>query len=132
LLGQQPSGGANRRIGRSPVARAGNYTGGSVAVRARSGRAAAGLVFPSAHGQRAQPAATGRHAHQIVLDPAERFALVADLGTDRILVFRYDALAAPSAERAAGGRSGSGRRTAPPGVAPERPASMRSPGWRRQ
>jgi 6-phosphogluconolactonase (cycloisomerase 2 family) len=25
-----------------------------------------------------------------VLDPAERFALVADLGTDRILVFRYD------------------------------------------
>ncbi len=33
----------------------------------------------------------GPHAHSITLDPRERFALVADLGLDRVMVYRFDA-----------------------------------------
>jgi 6-phosphogluconolactonase len=33
----------------------------------------------------------GPHAHCIVLDPANRFAYVCDLGTDKIIIFRFDA-----------------------------------------
>jgi 6-phosphogluconolactonase len=33
----------------------------------------------------------GPHAHSITLDPTERFALVADLGLDRVMVYRFDA-----------------------------------------
>jgi 6-phosphogluconolactonase len=32
----------------------------------------------------------GPHAHCIVLDPSNRFAYACDLGTDKILIFRYD------------------------------------------
>jgi 6-phosphogluconolactonase len=30
------------------------------------------------------------HVHSVTLDPAERFALVADLGIDRVMVYRFD------------------------------------------
>jgi 6-phosphogluconolactonase len=96
-LGQQPSGGANPchiavdRAGRHVLVA--NYTGGSVAVLplAADGRLLPASAFLQLTGsgpnlQRQE----GPHAHQIVLDPAERFALVADLGTDRILVYRFD------------------------------------------
>ena len=97
LLGRQPSGGADPchiavdRAGRHVLVA--NYTGGSVAA------------FPLAADARLLPASSsvllagsgpnpqrqqGPHAHQIVLDSGERFALVADLGTDRILVYRFD------------------------------------------
>lgn len=33
----------------------------------------------------------GPHAHAIILDPANRFALAADLGLDQVLVYRFDA-----------------------------------------
>ena len=33
----------------------------------------------------------GPHAHCIVLDPANRFAYACDLGTDKIMIFRFDA-----------------------------------------
>jgi 6-phosphogluconolactonase len=33
----------------------------------------------------------GPHAHCIVLDPTNRFAYTCDLGTDKIMVFRFDA-----------------------------------------
>ena len=33
----------------------------------------------------------GPHAHSINLDPANRFAVVADLGLDKIMVYQYDA-----------------------------------------
>ena len=32
----------------------------------------------------------GPHAHCIVLDPANRFAYACDLGTDKIMIFRFD------------------------------------------
>lgn len=33
----------------------------------------------------------GPHAHSVTLDPANRHAVVADLGTDRLMVYRFDA-----------------------------------------
>lgn len=33
----------------------------------------------------------GPHAHSIVLDPTNRFAYSCDLGTDKIMIFRFDA-----------------------------------------
>ena len=32
----------------------------------------------------------GPHAHSVTLDPANRFAVVADLGTDKLAVYRFD------------------------------------------
>ncbi|WP_197454399.1 lactonase family protein [Stieleria varia] len=39
------------------------------------------------------------HAHSINLDPANRFALVADLGIDKVMVYRFDAAAGTLEER---------------------------------
>jgi len=36
------------------------------------------------------PRQKGPHAHGAVLDPSRRFVLVADLGADRVFVYRYD------------------------------------------
>ena len=36
------------------------------------------------------PRQVGPHAHQIVLDPSGRFALVPDLGADRVFIYRFD------------------------------------------
>jgi 6-phosphogluconolactonase len=36
------------------------------------------------------PRQKGPHAHGVVLDPSRRFALVADLGADRLFVYPYD------------------------------------------
>lgn len=33
----------------------------------------------------------GPHAHSVILDPAERFAFVPDLGLDKLMIYRYDA-----------------------------------------
>jgi 6-phosphogluconolactonase len=35
----------------------------------------------------------GPHAHQIILDAANRFAFVCDLGTDKVMIYRYNAAA---------------------------------------
>jgi 6-phosphogluconolactonase len=119
-LGQQASGGADpchlvvdRRARNVLVA---NYTGGSVAV------------LPIDPGGRLQAASTvlrhegsgpdrarqeGPHAHAIVLDGAERFALAADLGADRIFIYRFDAATGslePNDPRAVGIEPGSGPR----------------------
>jgi 6-phosphogluconolactonase len=97
LLNQQPSHGAGPchivvdRAGTSVLVA--NYGGGSVAS------------FPLANDGRLQPAASaiqheGRsvnprrqempHAHSINLDPDNRFAFAADLGLDKILIYRFD------------------------------------------
>jgi 6-phosphogluconolactonase len=36
------------------------------------------------------PRQKGPHAHGVVLDPSGRFVLVADLGADRVFIYRYD------------------------------------------
>ncbi|MEP6858201.1 MAG: lactonase family protein [Gemmatimonadales bacterium] len=93
-----------------------NYAGGSVAllpIRADGGLAPATQVVqhtgsgPNAARQEAP------HAHCIVADPSNRFALAADLGADRVFVYRLD-LDGKSLHRVEGGdavmRSGAGPR----------------------
>jgi 6-phosphogluconolactonase len=98
LLGERASGGADPchlavdRAGRNLLVA--NYTGGSVTVfpLAGDGRPGAPSTFLRLTGHGPNLARQqGPHAHQVVLDPAERFALVADLGSDRVMVYRYDA-----------------------------------------
>lgn len=79
------------------VVLAANYGGGSVEsfpVQADGSLGAAGSVIrqegSSVNPQRqAEP-----HAHCVVADPANRFALLCDLGLDQVLVFQLDAAAA--------------------------------------
>jgi len=71
-----------------------NYGGGSVAVLPIR---ADGLLGPASafiqhKGSSVNPQRqAGPHAHSINLDPANRFAFVADLGLDKVLVYRFDA-----------------------------------------
>jgi 6-phosphogluconolactonase len=93
-----------------------NYVGGSVAllpIRTDGGLTPATQVVqhtgtgPNAERQEAP------HAHCIVADPSNRFALAADLGADRVFVYRLD-LDGNSLHRVEGGdavmRSGAGPR----------------------
>jgi 6-phosphogluconolactonase len=71
-----------------------NYGGGYVEVIALA--ADGGLGAPTAvvqhHGRSVDPERQARpHAHCIRVDPANRYALVADLGLDQVLVYRFDA-----------------------------------------
>ena len=73
-----------------------NYTGGTVAVLPV---AADGRLQPAVHVRRLSgsgPNAARQqspHAHGVFFDPSKKFLLTADLGSDRILVERYDAAA---------------------------------------
>ena len=72
-----------------------NYDGGSVALLpvARDGRLAPATSVDQHHGHgpdaERQEAA---HAHCIVSDPSNRYALAADLGLDRLMLYRLDAV----------------------------------------
>jgi hypothetical protein len=70
-----------------------NYVGGNVAVlpaEAGGGLAAASVVRQH-HGRGPnRERQEAPHAHCVVLDAANRFALAADLGIDRVLVYRFD------------------------------------------
>jgi 6-phosphogluconolactonase len=70
-----------------------NYTSGSVAVfpvvdGGRLGKASA-FVRHSGHSVDLQRQ-EGPHAHDIAVSPDNRFALAADLGLDKLLVYRFD------------------------------------------
>lgn len=96
-LNQQPSlGGAPCHLIVDPEGKhvlVANYVGGNVISL---GLSADGKLSPSessiqhegksANAQRQE----GPHAHSINLDPSGRFAIAADLGTDRLYVHRYD------------------------------------------
>jgi 6-phosphogluconolactonase len=98
LLNQQPSlGGAPCYV---DVAAAGrfvliaNYAGGNVAVFPvqRDGSLGEATDLRQARGSSVnRERQQGPHAHSIVLDPANRFAYSCDLGTDKIMIFRFDA-----------------------------------------
>lgn len=70
-----------------------NYGGGSASVLPidDDGKLGTATAFQQHKGTGADP---GRqeapHAHSINLDPANRFAFVADLGLDKVLIYRYD------------------------------------------
>ena len=58
----------------------------------------------------------GPHAHAAVFSPDNRFVIVADLGLDQLLVYRFDAAAGTLGQRPANRASSAGRRAAAPGV----------------
>lgn len=70
-----------------------NYTGGSVAmlpIKADGSLApAASVVHHTGTGPNAERQ-EAPHAHSIIADPSNRFVLSADLGADRVLVYRLD------------------------------------------
>lgn len=100
LLNQQSSRGAgpchlvvDRTGGNVLVA---NYGGGSVAVLPidEDGRLKQASSFVQHKGSSVNPKRQeAPHAHSINVDPAGAFAVVADLGLDKVLVYRFDAVA---------------------------------------
>jgi 6-phosphogluconolactonase len=95
-VNDQPSGGGAPcyvsvdRSGR--VALVANYAGGSVALLAieeNGALAPAHVVQHKGKGPNAERQ-EGPHAHCIIPDPSNRFALAADLGADRVFVYRLD------------------------------------------
>ncbi|HET8631087.1 MAG TPA: lactonase family protein [Thermomicrobiales bacterium] len=75
------------------VALVANYTSGSVAaypLGADRGLGAATSVHQHAGSGPNPKRQAGPHAHSIQPDPTNRFALAADLGLDRVLVYRLD------------------------------------------
>lgn len=98
FLNRQPSGGAGPchvavdRTGRCALVA--NYGSGSVAalpVRADGGLDAPASVIQHTGSSVNPSRQSGPHAHQVVLDPSNRFALVCDLGLDQVRVYRFDA-----------------------------------------
>jgi len=98
LLNQQPSLGADPCYvdvdagGRFVLIA--NYTGGNVTVFPvrKDGSLGEATDMKQARGSSVnRERQEGPHAHCIVLDPANRFAYSCDLGTDRIMIFRFDA-----------------------------------------
>ena len=70
-----------------------NYGGGSVVVLPleKNGRLKSATAFVQHTGSSVNPQRQkAPHAHSINLDPANRFAYVADLGLDKILIYRFD------------------------------------------
>jgi len=71
-----------------------NYTGGNVTVFPvlRDGSLGDATDMKQAQGSSInRERQEGPHAHCIVLDPTNRFAYSCDLGTDKIMIFRFDA-----------------------------------------
>lgn len=70
-----------------------NYTGGSVTVLPIRADGSLGPAKDVKQHQGSGPKEQqkGPHAHCIILDRAERYALVSDLGTDKIMIYKYDA-----------------------------------------
>jgi len=96
-LGEQPSEGAapcyvsTDSGGR--VVLVANYTGGSIAVLPINSDGALGPATSVSKHKGSGPVADRQgepHAHCIVADPSNRFVLAADLGADRVFVYRLD------------------------------------------
>ena len=96
FLNQQASRGADpcyvtvdRRRGSLLVA---NYTGGNLALLPirRNGSLAPVTDLKQHEGKGIKEQQNGPHAHCIILDPAERYALAADLGIDKVMIYRFD------------------------------------------
>jgi 6-phosphogluconolactonase len=72
---------------------AANYEGGSIVAYALEpdGRLGARTAYIEHTGKSVDPKRqTKPYPHSIVVDPTNRFALVPDLGTDRLFVYRFD------------------------------------------
>jgi 6-phosphogluconolactonase len=98
LLNQQPSqGGAPCYVSVDRTGRfvlVANYVGGNVAVLPINVDGSLGAATSVMQHQGASvnhERQTGPHAHCIVLDVANRYAFAADLGTDKLMSYRFDA-----------------------------------------
>jgi 6-phosphogluconolactonase len=98
LLNQQPSGGEGPchlvvdRLGKHVLAA--NYGGGSVCVLpiGEDGRLGTASAFEQHRGSSVnKQRQEAPHAHSVNLDSANRYAFVADLGLDKVLIYRFDA-----------------------------------------
>ena len=71
---------------------AANYSGGSLAVLPvrRDGTLGEATHVVQHTGSSVTPRQKGPHAHSIVLDPSGRFAYAADLGLDKVMIYRFD------------------------------------------
>ena len=96
FLNQQPSMGADpchltvdRRRSSLLVA---NYTGGSVALLpiSKNGTLGPATDVKQHEGSGPKEQQKGPHAHCIILDALERHALAADLGNDKVMIYRFD------------------------------------------
>lgn len=69
-----------------------NYTGGSVAVLPlrSDGTLAPSIDLKQHEGSGVKEQQKGPHAHCIILDRLERHALAADLGIDKVMIYRFD------------------------------------------
>ena len=69
-----------------------NYSSGSVTVLpvGKDGRLGAAAAVVEHEGVNPSPRDPGPHAHAVHLDAADKFALVADLGLDKIFVYGFD------------------------------------------
>ncbi|HZM86229.1 MAG TPA: lactonase family protein [Blastocatellia bacterium] len=97
LLNQQPSlGGAPCYVTVDAAGRfvlVANYLGGNVSVFPiqRDGRLGGAVDMDQHQGSSVNPnRQNGPHAHSIVLDPANRHAYSCNLGTDKIMIYRFD------------------------------------------
>ena len=99
LLNQKPSGGGDPSYisldKTSRFALVANYQGGNIAVYALRSDGSLGerTAFVQHIGHSVDPIRQQHaFAHSILVDPSNRFVLVADLGLDQVFVYRFDAL----------------------------------------
>jgi 6-phosphogluconolactonase len=71
-----------------------NYTGGNVSVLPiqRNGALGPATAHVQHEGSSVHENQKGPHAHCFLVDAANRYALAADLGVDKIFVYRFDAI----------------------------------------
>jgi 6-phosphogluconolactonase len=69
-----------------------NYTGGNVSVLPVRSDGTLGMVseVKQHEGSGPKEQQKGAHAHCIILDRSERFAFAADLGIDKVMIYRFD------------------------------------------
>ncbi len=69
-----------------------NYTGGSLAVVPirNDGSLGEATDVVQHKGSSVMPRQQGPHAHSVILDPSGRFAYAADLGLDKVMIYRFD------------------------------------------
>ena len=69
-----------------------NYTGGSLAVLPvhNDGSLGEATDVVQHKGSSIKPRQEGPHAHSVVFDPSGRYAYAADLGLDRVMIYRFD------------------------------------------
>jgi 6-phosphogluconolactonase len=96
LLNEQPSLGAdpchltiNRKKNALLVA---NYTGGNVSVLSvrPDGTLGPSTDVENHEGSSVKEQQKGPHAHCVILDRTERYALAADLGIDKVMIYRFN------------------------------------------